>query len=231
MASLLKALQSQVGRKFLTGITGVGLIIFIILHLIGNLQLFGSAEAFNRYTLTLESLGWVLYVLEIGLAIAFILHAVVGITIWMKRRKAKPVRYDNFQSKGGPSHINWSSRSAIFTGVVLLVFLVIHLINFKFAATETIMLDGQQARDLKQLVIETFQSPWYAFGYTFVILLLGSHLADGFWSAITSLGMRRTAFSNSFYVVSIIFAILMAIGFLFIPLYIYFTGGTGALIA
>src|SRR5699024_12163751 len=91
LASLLKALQSQVGRKFLTGITGVGLIIFIILHLIGNLQLFGSAEAFNRYTFTLESLGWVLYVLEIGLAIAFILHAVVGISIWMKRRKAKPV--------------------------------------------------------------------------------------------------------------------------------------------
>src|SRR5699024_913895 len=231
MASLLKALQSQVGRKILTGITGIGLIIFIILHLASNLQLFGAAEAFNRYTMTLEGFGWILYILEALLALAFLVHAGVGISIWMKRRKAKPVSYDNFQSKGGPSHINWSSRSAIFTGIVLLVFLVIHLINFKFAATETIMIDGQQARDLKKLVIETFQNPWYAFGYTFVMLLLGFHLADGFWSAITSIGMKRTGFSNTFYVVSIIFAILMAIGFLFIPLYIYFTGGTGTLIA
>src|SRR5699024_7892058 len=141
----------------------------------------------------------------------FLVHAGVGISIWMKRRKAKPVSYDNFQSKGGPSHINWSSRSAIFTGIVLLVFLVIHLINFKFAATETIMIDGQQARYLKKLVIAPVQNRLYAFGYTLVMLLLGFYVADGSLSAITSIGMKRTGLSNSFYVVSIIFAILMAI--------------------
>jgi succinate dehydrogenase / fumarate reductase cytochrome b subunit len=231
MPSFIKALKSQVGRKLLTGITGIGLIIFVVLHLIGNLKLFGSADAFNRYTYNLESLGWILYVLEIGLALAFILHAAVGISIWLKRRRAKPVKYNNFKSKGGPSHINWSSWSAIFTGIVLLVFLVIHLINFKFGDTQTIMIAGQQARDLKTLVIDTFQNPWYTFGYTFVMILLGFHLADGFWSAVTSLGMKRYRFSDTFYVVSIIFAVLMAIGFLFIPLYIYFSGGHGALIS
>jgi len=231
MPSFWKALQSQVGRKILSGITGIGLIIFIIAHLAGNLTLFGSAEAFNTYTYSLESLGWMLYVLEAGLALAFILHAGVGISIWLKRRRAKPIKYDNFQSKGGPSHINWSSRSAIFTGIVLLVFLVIHLENFKFGDTQTIVIDGQQMRDLKTLVIDTFQSPWYAFGYTFVMIGLGFHMADGFWSALTSLSMKRTRFSNLFYVFSIIFAVLMAIGFLFIPLYIYFTGGHGALIS
>jgi succinate dehydrogenase / fumarate reductase cytochrome b subunit len=231
MPSFIKALKSQVGRKILTGITGLGLVVFIILHLIGNLTLFGSTEAFNQYTYNLESLGWILYVLEAGLALAFLLHAAVGISVWLKRRKAKPVKYKNFKSKGGPSHINWSSRSAIFTGIVLLVFLVIHLINFKFGDTQTIMIDGQQARDLKTLVIDTFQSPWYTFGYTFVMILLGFHLADGFWSAVTSLGMSRYRFSDTFYVISIIFAVMMAIGFLFIPLYIYFTGGHGVLIS
>ncbi|MDR8390709.1 succinate dehydrogenase cytochrome b subunit [Aliifodinibius sp. S!AR15-10] len=231
MPSFWKALQSQVGRKILSGITGIGLILFVIVHLAGNLTLFGSAEAFNKYTYSLESLGWILYVLEAGLALAFILHAGVGIFIWLKRRRAKPVKYNNFQSKGGPSHINWSSRSVIFTGIILLVFLVIHLENFKFGDAQTIVVDGQQMRDLKTLVIDTFQSPWYAFGYTFVMMALGFHMADGFWSAVTSLSMKWSRFSDLFYLVSIIFAILMAIGFLFIPLYIYITGGQGALIS
>lgn len=231
MPSFIKALQSQVGRKILTGITGLGLIVFIIVHLIGNLTLFGSAEAFNQYTYSLENLGWMLYILEAGLVLVFVLHAGVGISIWWKRRCAKPVKYKDFKSKGGPSHINWSSRSAIFTGVVLLIFLVIHLLNFKFATAPTTMLDGHQVRDLKKLVINTFQNPWYAFGYTFVMILLGFHLADGFWSAATSLGMKRKRFSDIFYTISMIFAILMAIGFLFIPLYIYFSGGHGAFIS
>ncbi|HET6527275.1 MAG TPA: succinate dehydrogenase cytochrome b subunit [Balneolaceae bacterium] len=231
MPSFLKALQSQVGRKVLTGITGIGLIIFVILHLLGNLQLFSDTNAFNLYTYNLESLGWILYVLEALLALAFILHAWLGISIWLKRRKAKPTGYKDFKSKGSPSHYNWSSASAIFTGIVLLIFLVLHLKTFKFGATDMMTVAGQQMRDLKTLVIDTFQNPWYAFGYTFVMILLGFHVADGMWSAFTSLSMKRRKFSNVFYVISVIFAILLAVGFLFIPLYIYFTGGQGALIS
>ncbi len=121
MASLLKALKSQVGRKILTGITGIGLIIFIITHLLGNLTLFGDAQAFNEYTYALESLGWILYVLEAGLVVAFLLHAYLGISIWLKRRKARPEGYNTYNSKGGPSHQTWASKSMIFTGVVLLL--------------------------------------------------------------------------------------------------------------
>ncbi|MCW9708874.1 succinate dehydrogenase cytochrome b subunit [Fodinibius salsisoli] len=230
MASLLKALKSQVGRKILTGITGIGLIIFIITHLLGNLQLFGDAQAFNEYTYALESLGWILYVLEAGLVFAFLLHAYLGISIWWKRRKARPEGYSKYQSKGGPSHQTWASKSMIVTGIVLLVFLVFHLDTFKFGATETIMLNGHEARDLKALVINTFLNPLYAFGYTAVMILLGFHLGHGFWSAFTSLSMKHNQYSALIYTVGIIFAVLMAVGFLFIPLYIYFTGGQGALL-
>ena len=231
MASLLKALKSQVGRKILTGITGLGLILFIIFHLLGNLQLFGDAQAFNEYTYFLENLGWILYVLEAGLVFAFLLHAYLGISIWLKRKKARPEGYEEYQSKGGPSHQTWASRSMIFTGTVLLVFLVIHIDTFKFGDTDMIMLNGHEARDLKSLVIATFQQPIYAFGYTAVMVLLGFHLGHGLWSAITSLGMKHNQYSALIYIVGIAFAILMAVGFIFIPLYIYFTGGTGALIA
>jgi len=231
MASFLEALKSQVGRKILTGVTGIGIIIFTIFHLLGNLTLFGDAQAFNEYTYALESLGWILYTLEAALLVAFLLHAYLGISIWLKRRRSRPEGYEKFQSKGGPSHISWASRSMIFTGVVLLVFLVIHLETFKFGATETIMLDGHEARDLKALVIATFQKPVYTFSYTAVMILLGVHLGHGFWSAFTSLTMKHNRYSAFIYAVGVVFAILMAVGFLFIPLYIYFTNGQGALIA
>lgn len=232
MPSFLDALKSQVGRKILTAITGIGLIIFIIFHLIGNLALFGGVHTFNEYTFTLEGLGWFLYVLEALLAIAFLLHAYIGISIWWNRRKARPKGYKKYQSKGGPSHMTWASRSMIFTGIVLFVFLVIHLDTFKFADTEMITLPGgNEARDLKALVIDTFQDPLYAYGYTAVMILLGFHLGHGFWSAFTSLTMKHNKYSKVIYITGIIFAILMAVGFLFIPLYIYFTGGQGALIS
>lgn len=228
MPSLLKALKSQVGRKILTGITGIGLIIFIIGHLAGNLSLFGDASAFNEYTYALESMGVLLYIVEAGLAFFFLLHAYIGISIWWNRRKARPEGYNKYQTKGGPSHQSWASKSMIFTGLVLLVFLVIHIDTFKFGETATIMNDGTQMRDLKALVIDTFQNPIYAFGYTFVMILLGFHLKHGFWSAFTSLTMKHKKYSTVIYTIGIIFAILMAVGFLFIPLHIYFGGGCQA---
>lgn len=229
MASILKALKSQVGRKILTGITGVCLIVFIIFHLATNLQVFGDAYAFNEAAHALESMGWLLYILEAGLAIAFLLHAYIGISIWWNRRKARPEGYEKYQTKGGPSHQTWAARSMIFTGIVLLVFLVIHIDTFKFGATEMVTLpSGEEARDLKGLMISTFQQPIWAFGYTAVMLLLGFHLGHGFWSAFTSLTMKHNKYSALIYTVGVIFAILMAVGFLIIPLYIYFGGGCEA---
>ncbi len=236
MPSFIQALKSQIGRKILTGLTGLGLIIFVVFHLIGNLKLFGASTAFNIYTHTLESLGWILYTLEILLAIGFLLHAYLGISIWWKRRKSRPENYDEYQGKQphldhNEDHNDWASRSMIFTGIVLLVFLVLHLKTFKFGDTAPIVINGTQMRNLKALVIETFQNPWYAFGYTFVMILLGIHLKHGFWSAFTSLSMKRKKYSAVIYTIGIIVALLLTVGFLFIPLYIYFTGGQGALIA
>ncbi|MGK7370019.1 MAG: succinate dehydrogenase cytochrome b subunit [Candidatus Halalkalibacterium sp. M3_1C_030] len=228
MPSLLKALKSQVGRKILTGITGIGLMLFIIGHLAGNLTLFGSADAFNEYTYALESMGVLLYIVEAGLAFFFLLHAYIGISIWWNRRKARPEGYEEYQTKGGPSHQTWASRSMIFTGIVLFVFLVIHIDTFKLGETATIVNDGTQMRNLQALVVETFQNPIYAFGYTFVMILLGFHLKHGFWSAFTSLTMKHKKYSAVIYSIGILFAILMAVGFLFIPLYIYFGGGCEA---
>ncbi|MGM0588355.1 MAG: succinate dehydrogenase cytochrome b subunit [Bacteroidota bacterium] len=231
MPSLLQAAKSQVGRKILTGITGVALVLFIIIHLLGNLQLFGDATAFNEYTHTLESMGGLLYIAEAGLAFLFLLHAYIGISIYLRKKKARPVGYEKYQSKGQPSKQSVSSRSMAITGIVLLVFLVFHIVHFKFGDTAMVTVDGTQMRDLKALVIDSFVNPAYAFGYTFVMILLGIHLRHGVWSALTSLTMKHKKYSFTIYGIAAVVALLLAAGFLFIPLYIYFTGGQGALLS
>ena len=236
MPSINKALQSQIGRKLLTGITGVALMLFIIVHLAGNLSLFGAEGAFNAYTHKLESMGLLLYIAEAGLIILFALHAYIGISIYWRKRKARPEGYKTYKSIGGPSKQTLSSKTMAWSGIVLLVFVVLHVIHFKFGPgleegyTATLE-GGETVRDLKALVIEEFQKPLITFLYVAVMLFLGFHLRHGFWSAFTSLTMRHTNFSNVVYTIGVLFAIVMAVGFIFIPLYIYFTGGQGALIA
>jgi succinate dehydrogenase / fumarate reductase cytochrome b subunit len=231
MPKLMQALSSQVGRKILTGVTGVSLILFVIVHLLGNFTLFGSPEAFNAYAHTLESLGPLLIVAEIGLIAVFLIHAWIGLSIWWNRRKARPQAYSVYSSKGGPSRQTLGSRSMAFTGIVLLIFVVVHVRMFKFGETAMVALsDGSMARDLKTLVIETFLRPEWAFGYTLVMVLLGIHLGHGVWSAMTSLTMRSRQMSALVYTAGTVIAGALAIGFLSIPLYIYFTGGQGSLL-
>lgn len=228
MPSFTEALNSQVGRKFLTGITGLLLVFFVIFHLFGNLTVFGEPNALNSYSKFLHDLGPLLWIARIGLLIAFILHAWIGISIWWNKRKARPQKYKVYSSKGGASKQSLSSRSMAFTGVVLLVFLVIHINTFALGDAGNITVGGEQMADLKSLVLETFQSPFYAFGYTIVMILLGVHLGHGIWSAFISLTMRNKKTSAFMYTLGVIVAILLAVGFLFIPLYIYFSGGCEA---
>lgn len=231
MPSFIKALNSQVGRKFMTGITGIGLMLFLIGHLAGNLTIFAESDAFNIYTHTLESLGSLLYVIEAGLAFFFLYHAILGISIWRQRKKARPEGYDTYQTKGGPSHQTLASKSMIYTGIIILIFLVLHILHFKFGATDMTMVDGTEMRNLRALVIAEFTNPLVAFGYIAVLSLVILHLAHGAWSAFTSLGMKHGETSKKVQVGAYIFAIVLMLGFIFIPLYIFLTGGEGSLIA
>lgn len=228
MSSLIEAFQSQVGRKILTGLTGFLLLFFIIFHLAGNLAIFGDPNAMNNYSHFLHQLGPLLWLARIGLILIFVIHAWIGISIWLGKRKARPVDYNVYSSKGGPSKQSLSSRSMAFTGVVLLVFVVFHVNTFALGDMGTAVVDGVEMNDIKTLVLETFQNPFYAFGYTFVMILLGAHLGHGIWSAFTSLTLSSPKISAIIYPIGVVVAIALAVGFLMIPLYIYFGGGCDA---
>lgn len=222
------ASRSPVGKKILTGITGLGLGLFVIVHMLGNLTyLSGYEQAYNSYAHKLASLGPLLYLAELGLLALVLVHAAIGVNIYIRKRRARPQGYARYKTAGKPSRQSLSSRTMIFTGIVLLVFLVIHLKSFKFgpgmAEGYVADLDGTPVRDLKRLMTEKFQQPLYAFGYPLAILLLGYHLRHGFWSAFQSIGWMTPRISGAVYAVGVAVAALVAIGFTVVPLYIYFS--------
>lgn len=242
--------QSPIGKKFTTGVTGLALTLFVIIHMIGNLGYFSSDPgAYNKYADFLLGLGPLLWLVELILLAFFVFHAVLGISIWLGKKRARPTNYAKYRSSGNPSLQSVSSRSMILTGTVLLVFTVIHLISFKWGpgieegyiadvdgiALETLRSEalGEQEvavvagqpvmRDLRRLVNEKFQSPWYAFGYTAVMILLALHLRHGVWSALQSIGAMNPRLTPVAYTLGGLLGVLIAVGFFVLPLYIYFT--------
>ncbi len=228
MSKFITALTSPVGRKFLTGITGIGLLIFVITHLIGNLQLFIGPEVFNSYSHKLESLGIILYILEAGLLITFILHAITGINIYIRKKKARPVDYKVYTTAGGVSKQTFSSRSMMVTGSIILLFTIFHVLSFKFGSGikegYVTMAHGIEVRDLHRLVIETFQDLKYVIGYVGIMILLGLHLRHGAWSAFQSLGVMNKKYTSAIYITGVIFALLISLGFIVLPVWIYLKG-------
>ncbi len=219
---ILSVFSSQVGRKLLTGITGISLVLFVIVHLAGNLQLLSAdPEPFNAYGKFLHDFGSLLILAEIGLGAIFLIHAAIGISIWWRKRKARGSSYGKYKSKGGPSKQSVSSRTMIITGSVLLVFLVIHLIQFRFGADPGTTIDGEQARDLYFLVEQVFSNIAWVIFYSGVMILLGFHLRHGVWSALQSLGAMKPSLSKVIYSVAAIAGVLLSVGFLILPILIY----------
>ena len=233
------AVTSPVGRKVLTGVTGIVWVLFVILHMVGNLGYFASPEAYNLYSDFLLGTGPLLYLVEFVLVVTLLIHAALGIQIYLRKRRAREQGYSTYKTAGRPSLQSPSSRTMIFTGLILLVFLVIHLDTFKFGPgidegyvanvdgrsveeVAGVAADNVVIRDLSRLVTEKFQNPLYAFGYPAIMILLGFHLRHGIWSALQSLGAMSSRLTPLVYGIGTVLAIGIAAGFLVLPLYIFF---------
>ncbi|MEM7793232.1 MAG: succinate dehydrogenase cytochrome b subunit [Cyanobacteria bacterium P01_C01_bin.118] len=217
---LLTLYRSSIGKKLITGISGLALVTFVIIHMAGNLLLLVSADGYNQYGHRLERLGPLIWLIELALLGFVLFHIVLGIQIFLGRLQARPQGYVAYASAGEPSYQTLSSRTMIVTGLILGSFLVWHLLTFKFGVRYTV--PGSDTRDLARLVFEKFHNPLYAFGYTGVMVMLASHLRHGIWSAWQSLGALNATVRPAVYAASVILAVGIAIGFVMLPLGIYF---------
>jgi succinate dehydrogenase / fumarate reductase cytochrome b subunit len=191
-SQLLRSLfSSTVGKKVIIALTGVSLILFVVVHLAGNLTLvFGNAAVFNDYAHKLMSLGPLLYLAEFLLATVFIFHFSLAIYTTLKNRSARSENYVLLKSAGRVSKKTISSRTMIYSGIIIITFTVIHLITFKYGPGISdgyvAMIGGEPVRDLFRLVVEEFQKEWYVAFYVFSMLVLGTHLRHGFCSGVPS---------------------------------------------
>lgn len=222
MSKAATFLKSQVGRKIATGVTGLGLVLFIIVHLLGNLAYFAGPEAINTYSYTLHQLGPILWIVRLGLLIFFLYHAWLGISIWLEKRRARPEGYEVYASRGGASRQSWSSSSMIATGILLLLFVITHLNTFAFHDFAYIEHGGVQMHDVHERLTEVFAQPLYTVYYVAIMILLGMHLRHGIWSAFQSLGWMSRNTNPVIYSVAFVLAVIIAIGFIGLPVSIYF---------
>jgi len=213
--------QSPIGKKLLTGVTGIALMLFVVVHLLGNLTLFFSASGYNQLAYVIESVGPLTAVIELMLLAIALLHATLGLKIYIGKLKARPVGYSvpisNTDNTELASRESLSARTMIFSGVVLAIFLVFHLLTFKFGPYYS--LPESSHRDLARLVFETFHKPGYTAGYVLVMSVLGLHLRHGFWSALQSVGIATKA---GLYAASAVIGCVITVGFIGLPLAIYF---------
>lgn len=222
-------LCSSIGRKTIAAIGGMALMLFIVVHLAGNLTMLVPDEGrtFNEYAHKLHSLGPLLWVARAGLLVFFLAHIATAISIRLDEIRLRPGGYAVRASKGGPSKQTLSSRSMLLTGLVLLVFVPLHIWMFSLnqgTPHARIAYDGVEMKDVYLAVVNGFKDPAKAWGYVVVMALLGLHLRHGFWSAFQSLGALKPGWSPAVYAAGLIFAIAMAVGFLMLPLYILYFG-------
>lgn len=228
--TLFQSLNSSVGRKYVMAISGLALVIFIIMHLVGNLTLLDpTGESFNRYAKGLHDFGWLMIVGEFAIAGIFIIHIAMALGLTLNYKAARPESYSKLQSKGGPSKSTVASRNMIVTGGVLFAFLILHVWQFRFGPGVDqgyiVNLNDHEARDLFRLVAETFSNPLYVAIYVLTMVFLGFHLRHGFWSMFQSLGVMYPRWSSAIYCTALVFAILMSVGFIILPVYLLLQAG------
>lgn len=222
----------SVAKKILNALTGIGLVLFLVVHLLGNLTLFSSDPGpFNSYAKTLHDLGWLLTAIEIALLLLFAAHIASSIIITRANRKARNEGYAA-QAKGRASATKpVASRNMIYSGIILGAFVVWHVISFRFgpgiAEGYVTEINGVASRDLYAVVYEFFENPLNVLLYTAVMIFLGLHLRHGYWSAFQSLGAIKKKYMPLATAAGYMVAVILSAGFLLIPLWIYFAGRGG----
>ncbi len=211
--------RSTVGRKQLMALAGLGLCLFVLTHVIGNFLLFVGPETYNMYSHKLTS-NPLIYIAEAGLIAIFLLHAYEGLLLSWKNYQARPQGYAKLPS--GAKRTTWTQRTMAWQGIVILIYVITHILTFKFGPEYTVTYGSETVRDLFKLVYEEFHEPGLVAWYVFSVIILGYHLSHGFYSSLQTLGLNHPQYTPKFKIASVAYGLFIGIGFAIQPLYIMF---------
>jgi len=221
MAKFKTWIRSSVGKKQVVGLTGLGIAFFALMHMAGNLMMFFSPKLYNMYGHQMVH-NPVFPLLELLLLVAFLVH--VGFTIWLVRDNSRARPRGNASTGTWPKRSSFAVRTMALSGLLLLAFLILHVITFKYGTYYAVSYDGVEVRDLYRLLVEKFQSPLYVAWYSLCLIILGAHLSHGIGSIFQSLGIASVR-NPTLRRVSWGLAILIAGGFFIQPFWIMCCGG------
>lgn len=218
----MKYFMSSIGRKQLMAITGLIWSGFVLTHMAANLLIIFNAEAYNKYSHALTS-NPAIYLAEAALVLTIIVHIVKGIWVTIENKKARPQKYA--MTPKGDKAPRFQSKWMIYHGTLLAIFLVYHLVTFKFGTYYSVTYGGVEMRDLHRLVLEVFQSPAYVAFYLVCMVAVGLHLSHGFYSAFSTLGLYHPRYSPMLNKFGYFYGFVIAAGFIVQPLYVFFLAG------
>jgi len=218
IAWLQKLFGSSIGKKLLMALTGLLLFGFLIVHLAENLLIYADRDGatFDGYVHGLTSMAWV-PLAELALAALFLVHIVQAVRVHLSNRAARRTPYAQSPGHGGRT---LASTSMIVTGSVVLLFLVLHLLQFRFAPEET------RHASMTRLVRGEFEKPLTLAVYLLGLIALAIHLSHGLQSALQSLGLAHPRYTPLVHRLSVILAVLIALGFATFPVYFFASGGS-----
>ncbi|MEE2670920.1 MAG: succinate dehydrogenase cytochrome b subunit [Bdellovibrionota bacterium] len=210
---------SSIGKKQIMALTGFGLIGFTLTHLAGNFLILVGADAFNVYAYKLTS-NPLIYVAEAALAGMFLGHVVLAVLLKLENMAARPKSYFTKVKTGRGETL--ASSTMPYTGLVLLAFIIIHLLNFKFGTNYDTTVDGVAMRDLYKTVVEYFANPLYVAWYVFAMLCLGLHTSHGFQSMFQTWGLNHPKYTPAIQTISMAYGVFVAIGFSSLAIFCHF---------
>ncbi len=205
----IHTIGTSIGKKLLMGITGFCFCCFLLAHLAGNLTLYLGKDAFNSYAEHLHALGPVITIAELGLLVLALVHVLIGLTLFYQNLRSRPSRYVVNKSAGGRTI---GSATMPYTGFILLMFVIYHLMDFHFV--------NKSGTTIYQIVSGSFSNPLTVVFYIIAMITAGIHVSHGFWSVFQTIGANHPKYTPLIKTTSILFSLIVGLGFGFIPIFI-----------
>ncbi|HSD62791.1 MAG TPA: succinate dehydrogenase cytochrome b subunit [Ignavibacteriaceae bacterium] len=219
MGWFISFIDSSLGKKLIMAVTGLFLYIYLIIHLVANLFILApTGGPFNAYAEFMASnFNIPVRIIEVVLFIAFIYHILNGIRLWFLNRSARDIGYEVTNPSANSS---FYSRFMIQSGIVVGIFLVLHLLDFFIPSRF-----GNPANTMYDAAVAKFQNTGWSIMYIVAMILLAFHLVHAFQSGFQTLGLRHNKYTPFIKGFGVVVSILICAGFALIPLYFILGGG------
>jgi succinate dehydrogenase / fumarate reductase cytochrome b subunit len=214
----MQFLSSSVGRKVLMAISGFFMLFFVTAHLMGNSTIFFGPSALNSYAEHLHSLGPLVWILRIFMFLMLVVHLYFGITLTLENNAANPSKY----AKSSKLRATFASQTMIWSGLLILAFLVYHLLQFTFRVTPDIVPAAVANRpgDVYGMVFGSFQIFTIALVYVAAMVTLFFHLSHGIQSLFQTVGCSNDNTLPKVTMVGKLISVLFLVGYSAIPVFI-----------